>query len=292
MIACFKENIITELHAASVTCKFCGSATEVVRFGTYKGVQRYFCKKCGRKFATTSSLPGMRTPANQISSALSMFYEGMSLNAICRCLKQTYNYYPSDSAVYGWIIRFTKIAVSRADRYVVRAGNTWVADETVLNIGGQNVWFWDIIDDQSCFLLASHLSLSRTTKDAQVLMLSAMKHAKQPPKVMITDRLRAYLDGIERVFGADTKHVLSRGFRIEPNTNLIERFHGTLKDRTKVMRGMKNRETARLIMNGWLIHYNFFRPHEGLRGRTPGEAAEIAFPFENWAEVVTQGEKA
>jgi hypothetical protein len=27
------------------------------------------------------------------------------------------------------------------------------------------------------------------------------------------------------------------------NTNLIERFHGTLKDRTKIMRGLKDIET-------------------------------------------------
>jgi tRNA(Ile2) C34 agmatinyltransferase TiaS len=30
-------------------CKNCGS-TAVVRFGTYKGVQRYWCKTCKRKF--------------------------------------------------------------------------------------------------------------------------------------------------------------------------------------------------------------------------------------------------
>jgi transposase InsO family protein len=65
-------------------------------------------------------------------------------------------------------------------------------------------------------------------------------------------------------FGADTQHLQSKGFAIKPNTNLIERFHGTLKSRTKVMRGLKSPETALLILDGWLVYYNFFRPHEAL----------------------------
>ena len=46
---------------------------------------------------------------------------------------------------------------------------------------------------------------------------STVRHAKDIPEVIITDTLKAYLDGMERVFGADTQHVLSRGFRIQPN---------------------------------------------------------------------------
>lgn len=31
-------------------CKYCGSPN-VVKFGTFEGVQRYWCKNCERKFA-------------------------------------------------------------------------------------------------------------------------------------------------------------------------------------------------------------------------------------------------
>jgi len=52
-----------------------------------------------------------------------------------------------------------------------------------------------------------------------------VSHAKDIPEVIITDTLKAYLDGIERVFEADTQRVLSRGFRIQPNILLgIEAF--------------------------------------------------------------------
>jgi len=150
---------------------------------------------------------------------------------------------------------------------------------------GQKVWFWDIIDSDTRYLLASHISLTRTTKDAQKLLELASKRAGRIPKVVITDRLAAYLDGVELAFGADTRHVATKPFTVEENTNLIERFHGSLKDRTKVMRGMKNIRTARLLTEGWLIHYNYLRPHETL-GKTPAEAAGIKFPYRHWQDVV------
>lgn len=280
------RNVIARVKYTAVICKHCRSSAHVVRYGTQKGIQQYYCKKCKRKFADNAALSGMRTPTEQVSSALSMFYEGMSLSGIRRHLQQTYYNYPADAAVYGWIVRFTQKAVSAARTYRAHTGNVWIADETVLKIGGSNMWFWDIIDDKTRFLLASHISTSRTTRDAETLMLRAARHATKIPNIIITDKLRAYLDGIERVFGADTRHILSGGFRIQPNTNLVERFHSTLKGRTSVMRGMQNRETARLITNGWLVHYNFFRPHEALGGRTPAQAAGIRFPYANWAEVV------
>jgi len=59
----------------------------------------------------------------------------------------------------------------------------------------------------------------------------------------------------------------------------------SLQQRTKVMRGLKNIETAIDFVNGWLVHYNFFRPHESLNDRTPANKAGIAFPFADWLDV-------
>ena len=228
-----------------VVCKRCG-AEDIVRFGSYKGVQRYRCKVCGVTFMDKDTLPHMQMTIPLIADAVSLFYEGLSLNAIRRQLRQTYGIYPSDSNVYAWIVRFTQSAIRAAEGLQAHVGSTWVADETVLKVGGSNTWFWDCIDSDSRFLLASHLSENRRTRDAQVLMERALERAGRPPKIILTDKLRSYLDGIELTFGADTRHIQSGPFKLEKSTRDIERFHGTLKDRTKVMRGMQNRQTARL----------------------------------------------
>ncbi len=41
-------------------------------------------------------------------------------------------------------------------------------------------------------------------------------------------------------------------------------------------------------MDGWLVHYNFFRPHMSLNDRTPASVAGIRFPYRNWKDVVEQ----
>lgn len=274
------------MQITEIQCKFCGSGKHIVKYGTYKGIQRYFCRNCERKFSDTDSPEKMRYPAIQISSAITMFYEGMSESAIHRHLQQIYDTKPSTGTVYEWIVKYTKNAIDKLDGYVAKTCNTWIADETVLQIGGCNIWFWDIIDDKSRFLLASHISFTRTTKHAETFLLKAFNHADCTPDIIITDKLNVYLQAVSNVFGKNTKHLTSKGFIVQPNTNMIERFHETLKARTKIIRGLKSIETAQLFLEGWLIYYNFFRPHSSLKGRTPAEMAKIKYQYKNWSDMV------
>ena len=215
-----------------------------------------------------------------------MFYEGQSLNSITRLQTQLYGSYPSDSTIYRWVSRFTKKAVKESKEYRPDVGSVWVADETVLKLDGKNVWFWDIIDAKTRFLIATHISTTRTIKDAQTLMKKAYYRTGKIPRIIYTDKLLAYLDGIELTFGAFTKHKQGSPFNVANNTNLIERFHGTLKARTKIMRGLKDIDTARLFTQGWLLYYNYLRPHESLRGRTPAQVAGVKYPHRNWQDIV------
>ena len=234
------------------------------------------------------ALPGKKVPPEVVGAALSMYYEGLSFGAIRRQLWQIYHIEPSRSAIYGWVAKYSKKADKLASKITPKVGKDWVVDETVLKIGGQNTWFWDIIDYDTRFLVASHLSNTRGTNDAEAVMRKAQARTEKPPQFIISDKLAAYLDGIERVFGADTWHLRSKGFAGMINTNLIERFHGTLKDRTKVMRGMKKRDTAKILLSGYLTHYNFFKPHSAHGDKTPAQAAGIRFPYRNWTDVVKE----
>jgi transposase-like protein len=271
----------------TIQCKYCHS-NAVVKYGKYKAVQYYFCKDCQRKFAGINTIPKMQYPTSQIADALNMYYEGLSLHEIRRNLIQQHNSYISDVTALNWVKRFSKMAIIEAGKYKPDVGSIWTADETVIDLDGKNVWLWDIIDTKTRFLIASHMSYSRTTKDAEALMRQAYERTGKIPRVIYTDRLQAYLDGIELTFGADTQHKLGGPFDIEKSTNLIERFHSTIKSRTKVMRGLHTPKSARFFMDGWLVHYNFFRPHMSLKGRTPAQVANIRFPFRNWKDITEQ----
>ena len=279
---------MNESKEKSPNCKLCNSEN-TVKFGSYKGVQRYWCKDCKRKFKNDDSLFRGKVSASDISIALNEYYSGMSINDIRRLIKQESGYYPAQSTVYQWIDKFTDKAVNHYNNYRPKVGDTWIADKTVIDIDGKDIWLWDVIDEKTRFLLATKMSYTRTSADAKILFELAKKKADKEPKTVITDKLRAYPDGISQVL-TDTYHKQSRPFTSEDSTNKIERFHSTLKERTKVMRGLKDINSALAFIDGFLAYYNFIRPHYALGGQTPAEAAGIDYDVKNWIGVIRLGE--
>lgn len=273
--------------AEDFKCKYCGSKN-LWLYGKYKGKQLFFCRDCKRKFTGNLALPKMRSPVAHVGDALHSYFSGMSLNEIRYNIEQQHNYSPSVSTIYRWLDRFIKQAKYKVRGIKPNVGDVWIADETVIKINRKKYWLFDCIDAKTRFLLASHLSPNRGTREARTLMEKAAEHAGKAPKVVMTDKLAAYLDGIELAFGADAEHKQGSPFDVKTNTNLIERFQGTLKDRTKVLRGLKKPETARRFIEGWLIHYNYFRPHISLKGKTPARKAGIVLSANDWLDVVRQ----
>jgi len=268
-----------------MNCKYCKSS-KTVKYGTKNGVQYYKCKECKRKFAETLAPEGMRHATTAIGESLGLFYDGLSLSDISRHLQTTDGIAVNPATIWRWVVQYSTKAIKFLDQEKVDSCRVWVIDETMLKINGNNMWLWDVIDEQSRFLLDTHISKSRTMKDAITTLEAAKKRALNTPRFILSDGLPAYPDAIEQVFGADSKHIKSKGFTSEINTNLIERFHGTLKERTKVMRGLKSIATAEIISEGFVLHYNFLRPHMTLKGTTPAIKAGIEVPFKTWIELV------
>jgi putative transposase len=269
-------------------CKYCHSE-HVRKYGTYKGIQLYYCNDCKRKFKGDNALFHMKVPAEYVSSALAMYYSGSSIDDIRDFLNQEYHYYPSKHVVFEWVDKYTSLAAKQFQDVRPKLGDTWIADETVLIMDkGIKVWFWDIIDADTRFLIASRASLNRGTLDARLLMEAAYKKAGKAPKEVITDHLKAYLDGVEMTFGADTEHIQGGPFKIKSSgesTSQIERFHGTIKERTKVMRAFRDIETLIQFMDGYLVYYNYFKPNDSLNGKTPAEVAKVNYQIKNWKDL-------
>jgi putative transposase len=71
----------------------------------------------------------------------------------------------------------------------------------------------------------------------------------------------------------------------ESLNNVLERMHGSIREREKVMRGIKVDDTPIIPMNQ--IYYNFIRPHSALDGKTPAEAVGVGIHGENrWIELL------
>ncbi len=48
-----------------------------------------------------------------------------------------------------------------------------------------------------------------------------------------------------------------------------------MRERVKVMRGLHNDKTATAFNDGFKVYYNYIRPHQALKGKTPAEVAGV-----------------
>ncbi|MDP2661295.1 MAG: integrase core domain-containing protein [Dehalococcoidia bacterium] len=46
-----------------------------------------------------------------------------------------------------------------------------------------------------------------------------------------------------------------------------------------------------MILQGFLVNYNYFRPHMSLGNKTPAEAAGQDLPVKSWTDVVDMEEE-
>lgn len=272
-----------------INCKHCQSHEKVVKFGTENGTQYYWCKDCKRKFANNNAIPRMKISADKIASAMNMYYSGMSLDGLQGQFRQDFDLDLSETTFWNWVKRFTKDAVKQSKKFKPVVGDEWIADETYMKLKDKNVYFWDIVDPKTNFLLASHVSFTRGAKDAKELMEKARQRAGKYPKTVITDKLKSYISGIEDAYGAETKHIQGGPFKLissGESTAEIERFHKTLEQRTKVFQKYSEIKSIRLLTDGWLVYYNFFKQNEGIGNIPPAQCMSKAVPFKDWKDVV------
>ena len=275
-------------------CKYCGSES-LVKNGSIKGKQVFKCKLCGHRFTEGSDFPKMRTESRIISTAIDLYYEGLSLRKVQTQIEKIFGVRNSQMTVWKWIMKYSKLVTQFVEKLEPQLLGIYHVDETAIKCRGVQKWFWEIIDPQTKFLVASHLSGSRTTEDAVALFEKSIRIAKRKPFSIYCDGLPAYVDGYNKVFRTmkkDSRPELIRrvGIRAVRNNNSVERLHGTLKDRTRVARGLKEMPTVDTLLEGWVIHYNYVRKHQSLKGKTPAQAARMDIP-NNWKGLIEQATK-
>jgi len=247
-----------------VQCKVCGSSS-IVKNGKIKGVQNWKCKVCGLQFVDNSAWYGMRTPTLQVNTAIQLYYQGISIPAICRQLQQDYKNYSSVSTVYGWIVKSSQRAIAVVKNHHPNVGTVWVANETPLIILGTQIWILDIMDVQTFFLLASQVSLTHDIEDVRSLIDHAIEKATTPPNVIITYGI-----------GDDIKK-LGYSFITEKATGEIEPIHKILQRRTNSLIDLKRIDKVIEYVERWPVYYNYYMPNENLCGKPAAELARVKY---------------
>ncbi|MDO4536215.1 MAG: IS6 family transposase, partial [Clostridium perfringens] len=196
--------------------------------------------------------------------------------AIAQFLHTTANIKISHVTIASWTHKFAPFFKQKADSFKDQLNlqsDDWHADETVVFINGQKYYLWLAIDSETRFILAFHLTKSRSEDSAFTLINEAKKFGE--PSNFITDRLPSYNQAAAKVL-PNTKHIPVAPMSSDTNNNLIESFNKTFKAWYKAKKGFNSFEKANNLISVFIFHYNFIRSHGSLNNHTPAEVAGFA----------------
>jgi putative transposase len=274
-----------------VNCKYCNSEN-VTKKGIRHNKQTYKCKDCGHIFVPNGKFSRMRNDKNIIVAALNFYYDGLSLRKAQRNLEQIFGEKVSQVTILNWIRKYSRLVKEYMVSQVPQLSGLWHEDETMLQCEDRSIWFWEMIDEDTKFMVASHISNTRTFEDTVSIFKKGFEQSKVRPRAVFVDGSHVYNSAFNKVFWTmrkDTRPELVQrvGMKARETNNIVERLHGTLKDRTKPMRGLKSYESTKLLLEGYSVHYNCVRPHQSLGGKTPAQAARMDVP-NNWKGLIEQ----
>jgi len=273
-----KQVVIKPLD--STICVFCGSQTVVkhgLRHNSNGAIQRFTCKTCGKRFTRNLGFEKLKATPQIVTCALQLYFTGESLRNVQHILKlQGVNV--THQTVYNWIKRYVALMQKYLDKITPQVSPVWRADELYIKIKGNMKYLFAMMDDETRYWIAQEVADSKFTHDARHLFRLAKAVAGKRPKLLITDGLPAYHQACVKEYqtigiATTTHHIRKITLTGEQNNNKMERLNGEIRDREKVMRGLKRKDTP--ILTGYQIYHNYMRPHESLDGRTPAEACGV-----------------
>lgn len=209
-----------------------------------------------------------------MARAWELYYRGLSLRNIKQYLKihfGTKNL--SHSTIFYWVQHCSEIMNKYTIQFLPKSIDTLHADETTLKVAGTmhkgycDAWLWVGIDLKSKLLVSTYISQGRTLTDATKFV----NGIPITPKRVITDALPSYIIPIKQKWNNKARHIVVKNISSNITNNVIERFNGFVKDRTKPMRGFGAMHSAETYFKGLSVYNNFIKPHSSLDGKTPAE---------------------
>ena len=166
--------------------------------------------------------------------------------------------------------------------------DVWHVDEMKIKAGGKWKWLWNVMDEESKYLISQMVTDNRKVGDSKAVFKQARDNSKdQQPKFMITDGCHSYKSSITSEL-PETSHIQLKSIRDKrTNNNDIERLNGTVRDRIKTMRGMYGLKTSENLMDGFSNYYNHIKIHSTLE-TTPAIASGIKGNLEGnrWEQLI------
>jgi transposase-like protein len=289
------ENQIVIKPIDGLLCNRCQSSNLVkhgIRHNKSGDIQRLFCKNCGKWFVVNYGFEKMHATPQVITSTLQLYFTGESLRNVQKFLKLQ-GVTISHMSIYRWINKYVYLMKEYLSKITPNVADAWRADELYVKVRGNPKYLYALMDDQTRFWIAQQVADVKYTSNVRPLFAQAKEIAQKRPNTLITDGAPNFHDAFKKEFwtreNPRTRHIQHIRLQGDHNNNKMERMNGEVRDREKVMRGLKRVDTP--ILTGYQIYHNYFRPHEALNGKTPAEKCGIVVEGRDKWKTVIQNAK-
>jgi putative transposase len=158
-----------------------------------------------------------------------------------------------------------------------------------VKVKGDTKYLYAIIDDETRFWIARQVADTKYTQDVRPLFRQAIAVAEKKPEKLISDGARNFHRAYRKEFldsaAPRTQHVRHIHLTGDHNNNKMERLNGEIRDREKIVRGIKKTDSA--LVQGYQLYHNYFREHQGIGNMTPAELTGIKIEGRNkWITVI------
>ena len=275
-------------------CIYCKSPWIVkdgLRHNKHGDIQKFNCRDCDRYFTINIGFERIHVTPEMVTSAMQLYFTGESLRNVQKFLKLQ-GVKIKHVSIYNWIRKYVGLMKSYLEKITPNVADAWRADESYLKVRGNPKYLFALMDDR--FWIAQQVADTKYTSNIRPLFARAKEIAHKRPNTMITDGAPNFADTFKKEFftisNPRTRHISHIRLQGDHNNNKMERMNGEVRDREKVMRGLKRTDTA--VLTGYQLYHNYSRPHEALNGKTPAEKCGIIIEGENkWMTLIENARK-
>ncbi|HDK41770.1 MAG TPA: IS1/IS6 family transposase [Candidatus Pacearchaeota archaeon] len=256
-------------------CIYCNSLLTVKNGYSEKGVQRYKCNDCKKRFCEKGIFARMRFPKEVITNALFLRLYPLSTRNVKRVLRKLNYIKVSHVSIYNWVLKFARHLCKFANIFPLRFTNLWHVDEKFIKVRRANkkrkkefAYLW-IVSDSKNNVLATHVSFARDIVNAKIVLQKAKQRTGFIPEILVSDGLQSYKKAVKKIFGKKTRHVIAhfkaknvihkgKWYKLSNNrAESINRFYALW---LHVCKGFKRLDNANLWIEFFTVNYNYLIP--------------------------------
>jgi len=257
-------------------CIHCNSPLTVKNGYSEKGVQRYKCNDCKRRFCEKGIFARMRFPKEVITNALFLRLYPLSTRNVKRILKKLKFVKVSHVSIYNWVLKFAPYLCKFANILPLQFTNLWHVDEKFIKVRKIKKvkkkkkkdfsYLW-IVSDSKNNILATHVSFARDIVNAKIVLQKAKQRAGFAPEILVSDGLQSYKKAVKKILGCrhvtahfEAKNIIHKGRWYKLSNNRAESINRFYALWLHACKGFKRLDNANLWIEFFTVNYNYLMP--------------------------------